>query len=179
MPAGTTEGGSPSQLSVIREEATDAGSDYQQVLLAAWREVEGSEDLEAELEQLESTESQQLIFAAVEQAAAGMGRRPQEWPEHLELAQQRQVIHEACHYYLRGVEPDGYATMEEEDDAGKHLELYLDPTVSEAFISAKAAVDDVHGASQDAAAGDKISGADHVRPQRLHLGQDSGHQAQH
>ena len=70
-------------------------------------------------------------------------------PEHLELAQQRQVIHEACHYYLRGVEPDGYATMEEEDDAGKHLEMYLDPAVSEAFLSTQAA-------------GDTVSGADHA-----------------
>ena len=48
----------------------------------------------SELEQLETDESQQMIFTAVEQAAAGMGRRPHEWPGHLEMIQQRQVIHD-------------------------------------------------------------------------------------
>ena len=124
----TTEGGSPSALSVIPEGSeSDFSAHVQQVMLAAWQEVSTSEDLTSELEELETDESQQLIYAAVEQAAAGMGRRPHEWPQHLETIQQRQVIHEQCHYVLRGAVLDDYATLEEEDDAGKHVELYLDP----------------------------------------------------
>ena len=38
--------------------------------------------------------------------------------------------------------------MEEEDDAGKHLEMYLDPAVSEAFLSTKAAGDTFSGADR-------------------------------
>ena len=93
------------------------------------------EDLTGELHELAPDESQQLIFAAVEHAAAGLGRRPHEWPEHLESIQQRDVIHEKCHYVLRGASLDDYATLEEEDDAGKHVELYLDPEVRQAFLS--------------------------------------------
>ena len=63
-----------------------------------------------------------------------MGRWPGEWPEHLETCAERQAIHEACHYYLRGVSTDSYGMMEG-DDEGKYVELYLDPEVRQAFIS--------------------------------------------
>ena len=53
-------------------------------MLAAWQEVEGSEDLGTELGQSETDESQRLIFAALEQAAAGardvgLGSGPNMW----------------------------------------------------------------------------------------------------
>ena len=52
--------------------------------------------------------------------------------------QERQVVHEQCHYYLRGAQLDDYATLEEEDEDGKHVELYLDPQVQQAFLSTDA-----------------------------------------
>ena len=104
-------------------------------MLAAWQEVSTTEDLTSELDQLEPDECQQHIYAAVEHAAAGLGRRPHEWPEHLEAIQQRQFIHDQCHYVLRGAVLDDYATLEEEDETGKHVELYLGPEVSSAFFS--------------------------------------------
>ena len=45
------------------------------------------------------------------------------------------MIHKRCHYLLRGASLDDYATLEEEDDAGKDVELYLDPGVQQAFLS--------------------------------------------
>ena len=67
-----TEGGSPSALSVIPEEAESEFSAHaDQVYLAAWQEVSNGEDLTGELHELAPDESQQLIFAAVEHAAAG------------------------------------------------------------------------------------------------------------
>ena len=62
--ASTTEGGSPSAMSAMPEE-TDSGvsGHVQQVMLAAWREVEGAEDFSDQFEELESTNSQQMIFA--------------------------------------------------------------------------------------------------------------------
>ena len=115
----TTEGGSPSALSAIPEEAdSDFSGHIQQVMLAAWQQVEGSEDLNKEYEELETSDSQQMIYAAVEHAAAGLGRRPGEWPQHLETLQQRHVIHEQCLYYLLGASLDDYATLEEEDEGG-------------------------------------------------------------
>ena len=64
------------QPSVIPEGSeSDFSAHVQQVMLAAWQEVSNSEDFTSEPEQLESDESQQMIFAAVEQAAAGIGRR--------------------------------------------------------------------------------------------------------
>ena len=63
----TTEGGSPSALSVIPEGSeSDFSAHVQQVMLAAWQEVSNTEDLTSEHEQLETDESQQLIYAAVE-----------------------------------------------------------------------------------------------------------------
>ena len=59
--------------------------------------------------------------------------------------QERQVVHEQCHYYLRGAQLDDYATLEEEDEDGKHVELYLDPQVQQAFLSTS--TDDAGNAS--------------------------------
>ena len=57
---GTTEGGSPSALSAIPEEAdSDFSGHIQQAMPAAWQEVEGSEDLTEEDEELETDDSQQ------------------------------------------------------------------------------------------------------------------------
>ena len=76
-------GGSPSALSVIPEGAEiDFSAHVPQVMLAAWQQVEGSEDLASELAELESDESRQLIYATMEKAAAGLGRRPQWRLEH-------------------------------------------------------------------------------------------------
>eukprot|EP00959_Pyramimonas_sp_CCMP1952_P061349 1282333-Pyramimonas_sp.AAC.1 len=40
------------------------------------KSVEGSKDLTQELEELESGDSRQIVYAAVEHAAAGPGHRP-------------------------------------------------------------------------------------------------------
>ena len=116
--ASTTEGGSPSALSAMPEETdSDFSGHVQQVMPAAWRAVEGAEDLAKEFEKLESTDSQQMIFAAVESAAFCPGHRPREWPQHLEAQHRRQSIHAQRHYYLRGASMDDYATggAKEED----------------------------------------------------------------
>eukprot|EP00959_Pyramimonas_sp_CCMP1952_P124257 2597957-Pyramimonas_sp.AAC.1 len=67
-------------------------------------------------------EHQQQVYAAIEHAAAGMSRRPSEWPSRLVTQWQRQVIHERCHCYLRGASEAEYATLEGADDQGPHVE---------------------------------------------------------
>ena len=82
-------------------------------MLAAWREVEGAEDLAEEIEEQESTDSQHVIFAAVESAAAGLGRWSRERPRRLEAQRRRQIIDAQCHCYLRGASLDDYAAPAE------------------------------------------------------------------
>ena len=80
-------------------------------------------------------EIQRLIFTAVEQAATGTGRRPEERPELLRgAAQQRQAIHEARRHRPREVEPDGNMTTEEGgEEGGKHTEPRSDEAARQAF----------------------------------------------
>eukprot|EP00959_Pyramimonas_sp_CCMP1952_P322130 6740583-Pyramimonas_sp.AAC.1 len=56
------------------ETGGDFFSHIQQVTPAARRKVQGAEDLARGLEALESEDSPQVIRAAVEHAAAGLGR---------------------------------------------------------------------------------------------------------
>ena len=107
-------------------------------MLAAWREVETAENLGAELMD-SSSDDLEMIYAAIEHSAAGMGRRPSEWPQHLETIQERAHITAQCHYFLRGASLDTYATMEEEDSDGPRVELCLDPGVREAVMSIRGA----------------------------------------
>ena len=139
--ASTTQGGSPSGLSVVPEgDESDFSGHIEQVMLAAWREVETTEDMNAELVDC-NNDDMEMIYAAIASSAAGMGRRPSEWPQHLETIQERTHINEQCHYFLRGASLDTYATMDEHDDDGPHVELYLDPGVREAFMSTRGARD--------------------------------------
>eukprot|EP00959_Pyramimonas_sp_CCMP1952_P358651 7509678-Pyramimonas_sp.AAC.1 len=62
-------------------------------MATAWREVEEAEDLAQKLGELRSDDSQQMIYVAVERAAAGLARRPLEWPQHLKTRRQRQGMH--------------------------------------------------------------------------------------
>ena len=72
-------------------------------MLAARREVETTMGMNAELMDC-SIDDIEMIYAAIESSAAGMGRRPSEWPQHLEMIQERTHITEQCHYFyfLRG-----------------------------------------------------------------------------
>ena len=81
-------------------------------MLAAWQEVEATEDFSAQLGD-SGEQDPEMIYAAIEHASASLGRRPSEWPEHLGNIQEYGVIHEQCHYFLRGASLDSYATMEE------------------------------------------------------------------
>ena len=135
---GATDVGSPSGLSAIPEETeSDISTLVHEHVLAAWQQIRDTEDLNEDLSSVEPDDYEQYVYAAIEHAAAGLGRRPHEWPQHLETMSQRQVIHEKCHYALRGASLDGYAEWEEEDATGKHVELYLDPCVRPAFLSTR------------------------------------------
>eukprot|EP00959_Pyramimonas_sp_CCMP1952_P346211 7251220-Pyramimonas_sp.AAC.1 len=74
------------------------------------------------------SDSKQSVHAAVEHAAASMGRRPRQWPGTSKTQHQLQQIHAKCHYYPGGATLDDYAELEEEDDGegGKHVELHSD-----------------------------------------------------
>eukprot|EP00959_Pyramimonas_sp_CCMP1952_P030971 649574-Pyramimonas_sp.AAC.1 len=75
--ASTTEGRSPSALSAIPEgDESDFSGYIQKVMLAAWQEVENADDLTSEFMKDGCEEHQQQVYAAIEHAAAGMGRRP-------------------------------------------------------------------------------------------------------
>eukprot|EP00959_Pyramimonas_sp_CCMP1952_P325664 6816117-Pyramimonas_sp.AAC.1 len=61
--------------------------------MAAWREVEGAEDLAQALDELVIADGQHEISAAVEHASADLVRGPCEWLQRFETQRQRQSIH--------------------------------------------------------------------------------------
>eukprot|EP00959_Pyramimonas_sp_CCMP1952_P273447 5715655-Pyramimonas_sp.AAC.1 len=61
-------------------------------MVAACHEVEEAEELAEALEALESDDGQQMFYAAVEHAAASLGRKPRKWPQCFEAQRQRQGI---------------------------------------------------------------------------------------
>eukprot|EP00959_Pyramimonas_sp_CCMP1952_P331603 6943986-Pyramimonas_sp.AAC.1 len=69
---------------------------------AAFREVEGSEDLARELEEPGGADNQQKVYVVVEHATAGLGRGHHEWPQGLETKRQCQGIHAQCRHCLSG-----------------------------------------------------------------------------
>eukprot|EP00959_Pyramimonas_sp_CCMP1952_P473023 9501004-Pyramimonas_sp.AAC.1 len=71
-------------------------------MLKVWCGVEGAGGLAQELEQVLSDDRQQMTCAAVEHAAAGLGRWPPEWLRRLEAQHQRQGIYAQRYHCLRG-----------------------------------------------------------------------------
>ena len=113
----------PSALSAIPEgDESDFSGHVEQAVLAAWQEVENAEGLSKELVKVGGDQRQELAHAAIERAAAAMGRRPGAWPRHLVALRRRRDIHAQRRCYLRGATVGEYAVLEE-GNLGQHVEL--------------------------------------------------------